>query len=65
MKNNNLLFIPVYNCPVQLKRLLSKYNEEDFSYYQKILIVDNLAIGIFAAKNVQHGKTEPSYLTVK
>jgi glycosyltransferase involved in cell wall biosynthesis len=41
MKNNNLLFIPVYNCPVQLKRLLSKYNEEDFSYYQKILIVDN------------------------
>ena len=42
MKNNtNLLFIPAYNCPVQLKRLLSKYDEKDFSYYQKILIIDN------------------------
>jgi glycosyltransferase involved in cell wall biosynthesis len=41
MKNNNLLFIPAYNCSVQLKRLLSKYDKKDFSYYQKILIIDN------------------------
>ena len=41
MKNNNLLFIPAYNCSIQLKRLLNKYSEEDFSHYKKILIVDN------------------------
>ena len=38
---NNLLFIPAYNCSAQLKRLLSKYNEKDFSYYKRILIIDN------------------------
>lgn len=37
----NLLFIPAYNCSVQLKRLLSKYSNNDFSNFKTILIIDN------------------------
>jgi hypothetical protein len=39
--NQNLLFIPVYNCSVQLRRLLSKHNNNDFSNFKTVLIIDN------------------------
>ena len=54
MEDSKLLFIPAYNCSIQLERLLSRYDERDFSHYKTILIIDNCSTDDTAlkAKNI-------------
>ena len=41
MKNKILLFIPIFNCEIQIKRLLRKLERNDLELIQEVLIVDN------------------------
>lgn len=41
VKDKILLFIPMYNCEKQILRVLSKLNNDIFSYIDEVLIVDN------------------------
>lgn len=41
MKNKILLFIPIFNCEIQIKRLLRKLERNDLELIQEILIIDN------------------------
>ena len=41
IKEKKLLFIPAYNCEIQISRLLKKLENVDLVHYDKILIIDN------------------------
>ena len=41
MKNKNLLFIPIFNCKAQIKRLIEKIKVENLDVIEEVLIVDN------------------------
>lgn len=36
-----MLFIPAYNCSIQLKRILKKIFEHEYSFFQEIVIINN------------------------
>lgn len=42
-KERILVFIPVYNCEAQIKRVLSKFDESMQDVFTEILIIDNLS----------------------
>ena len=67
IQDKKILFIPAYNCEIQISRLLEKLENIDLIHYDKILIIDNASSDKTSqvAKEIVQNKKLKNFLIIK